>query len=308
MSSRSDATLVATLDDTTFQIIRYGSIFIFLFGTIGNAFNILVLSQSSFRSSPCAQLFLFASVEPFQKDSPQKCYDATVACRYVTDLLFTFLPILPLIPMLVFGLLTIQNVRQSRNRTIPTDVSRVPPVGVIVNFNPTNRLKRKDHNLATMLLVQIIILCILSIPLGMDKVYSSVMADMQLSELQVAIGSLLYNIAQLLHFLANAVPFYIYTLVGGNSFRKGGKAIIFLLVTSIYNFAIFCDVSFFFRLMITGSICYAYVSLPSIDGETNELLKKIFNSFIGGLSSAVDDDDDVDCSLSILLLFDMLLL
>ncbi|CAF3446149.1 unnamed protein product [Rotaria socialis] len=212
MSSRSDATLVATLDDTTFQIIRYGSIFIFLFGTIGNAFNILVLSQSSFRSSPCAQLFLFASVEPFQKDSPQKCYDATVACRYVTDLLFTFLPILPLIPMLVFGLLTIQNVRQSRNRTIPTDVSRVPPVGVIVNFNPTNR------------------------------------------------------------------------------------------------FAIFCDVSFFFRLMITGSICYAYVSLPSIDGETNELLKKIFNSFIGGLSSAVDDDDDVDCSLSILLLFDMLLL
>ncbi|CAF3533725.1 unnamed protein product [Rotaria socialis] len=285
ISSRSDATLVATLDDTTFQIIRYGSIFIFLFGTIGNAFNILVLSQSPFRSSPCAQLFLFASVEPFQKDSPQKCYDATVACRYVTDLLFTFLPILPLIPMLVFGLLTIQNVRQSRNRTIPTDVSRVPTVGVTVNFNPTNRLKRKDHKLATMLLVQIIILCILSIPLGMDKVYSSVMADMQLSELQVAIGSLLYNIAQLLHFLANAVPFYIYTLVGGNSFRK-----------------------LFFRLMITGSSCYAYVSLPSIDGETNELLKKIFNSFIGGLSSAVDDDDDVDCSLSILLLFDMLLL
>ncbi|CAF2128133.1 unnamed protein product [Rotaria magnacalcarata] len=61
ISSRSDATLVATLDDITFQIIRYGLIFIFLFGIIGNALNILILSQSLFRSSPCAQLFLFAS-------------------------------------------------------------------------------------------------------------------------------------------------------------------------------------------------------------------------------------------------------
>ncbi|CAF5107079.1 unnamed protein product, partial [Rotaria magnacalcarata] len=59
--STSDAALIATLNNAAFQIIRYGSIFIFIFGTIGNTLNILVLSQSSFYSSSCAQLFLFAS-------------------------------------------------------------------------------------------------------------------------------------------------------------------------------------------------------------------------------------------------------
>ena len=51
----SDAYLIATIDNVTFQLIRYLSILIFIFGTIGNSLNILVLSQSAFRSSPCAR-------------------------------------------------------------------------------------------------------------------------------------------------------------------------------------------------------------------------------------------------------------
>ncbi|CAF3712297.1 unnamed protein product [Rotaria socialis] len=307
-----NAALIATLNNATFQIIRYCSIFIFLFGTIGNTLNILVLSQSSFRSSPCAQLFLFASAmnlfviisglisrilagwgadltatnrffcklrgfavntarpvaiwyvlfamidrwllsstkterrqmssiknarramvislifatlyfshviychEPYQINAPQKCYGATVVCRYVADLSFTCMSILPLIPMLVFGLMTINNVHQSHNRTAPTDISNR---ATMISTHPS-RLRKRDRSLIAMLLVQIIILCILSVPLGMDKVYSSITADRQQSTLQVAVSNLLYNIAQLLHFLANGVPFYIYTLAGGNSFRQ----------------------------------------------------------------------------------------
>ncbi|CAF1453067.1 unnamed protein product [Rotaria magnacalcarata] len=313
--STSDAALIATLNNAAFQIIRYGSIFIFIFGTIGNTLNILVLSQSSFYSSSCAQLFLFASAmnlfaiisgltsrmlagwgadltatnrffcklrgftvntarpvaiwyilfamidrwllssvkterrqmssvknarramvislifatlyfshviycqEPYQINSPQKCYGATLVCRYVTDLSFTCMSIFPLIPMFVFGLMTINNIHQSRNLTAPTDITRIAK-GTTVTLAQSNRVRKMDRGLIAMLLVQIIILSILSVPLGMDKVYSSITAEKLQSALQVAVSNLLYNIAQLLHFLANGTPFYIYTLAGGNSFRK----------------------------------------------------------------------------------------
>ncbi len=43
------------------QINRYFSIFLFIFGTVGNILNILVLSKRSLRSNPCAWLFLISS-------------------------------------------------------------------------------------------------------------------------------------------------------------------------------------------------------------------------------------------------------
>ncbi len=43
------------------QINCYFSIVLFIFGTVGNILNILVLSQKSLRSNPCAWLFLISS-------------------------------------------------------------------------------------------------------------------------------------------------------------------------------------------------------------------------------------------------------
>lgn len=319
----SDTALTNKINDITFQINRYGSIFIFLFGSIGNILNLLILSQSSFRSRPCAQLFLFSSVmnliaivsglfsrilagwgadltatdrffcklrgfvvntvrpvaiwyilfaiidrwflsslvlqrrqmssmksarramiislifstlyfshaiychEPYQTDAPQKCYGATAACRYATDIPFTCLSILPLIPMFVFGLLTIRNVQQSRNRTVPGDMTRDHMASTAVSTQP-NRSKRVDRSLLSMLLMQIFILCALSIPFAVQKVYASITADVPFNKLQIAISNMVYSIAQLFHFLSNGVPFYIYTLAGGNAFRK-------VLVRSIVN-------------------------------------------------------------------------
>ncbi|CAF4844460.1 unnamed protein product [Rotaria sp. Silwood1] len=65
VSSLLDANLIATIDYITLQLVRYFSIFIFLFGSIGNILNVLVLSQRAFRSNPCAVLFLFSSVVNF---------------------------------------------------------------------------------------------------------------------------------------------------------------------------------------------------------------------------------------------------
>lgn len=62
MSSSSDASLIASLNNISLQLDRVFAIFIFLFGVVGNLFNVLVLSQRCLRSNPCAWLFLASSV------------------------------------------------------------------------------------------------------------------------------------------------------------------------------------------------------------------------------------------------------
>lgn len=54
--------LIEILDDISIQFNRYFTIFIFLFGTIGNLLNCLVLSRSCLRLNPCAFLFLISSI------------------------------------------------------------------------------------------------------------------------------------------------------------------------------------------------------------------------------------------------------
>ncbi|CAF3666115.1 unnamed protein product [Rotaria sp. Silwood1] len=315
VSSLLDANLIATIDYITLQLVRYFSIFIFLFGSIGNILNVLVLSQRAFRSNPCAVLFLFSSVvnfiailsgllsrilsgwgadltatnrffcklrgfvvnitrsvaiwyilfaiidrwllsspslqrrqmsslkntkramiislivailifshviychEPNLINAPQKCYGITIACQFVTDISFMLLTIVPLPLMLMFGLMTVCNIRQSRRQVANRGTLMVRNTRK-VNMNQQRQLSKQDHNLIIMLLVQIIILFILSIPLCSQKLYSAIVADRTSSALQDGIDDLTYNLAQLLHFLANGMPFYIYTLAGGKVFRK----------------------------------------------------------------------------------------
>ncbi|CAF2405315.1 unnamed protein product [Rotaria sp. Silwood2] len=62
--SLSNATLniVISLNNTTTFINRYIPIFIYIFGTIGNLLNVLVLSQRTLRSHPSSIFFLFSSI------------------------------------------------------------------------------------------------------------------------------------------------------------------------------------------------------------------------------------------------------
>ncbi len=62
MFNLSHTDLIETLDHISIQFNRYFSIFIFLFGTIGNLLNCFVLSRPSLRSNPCAFLFLTSSI------------------------------------------------------------------------------------------------------------------------------------------------------------------------------------------------------------------------------------------------------
>lgn len=61
----SDADLIASWYSISTRINCYFSISLFIFGSIGNILNILVLSQKSLRSNPCAWLFLISSLANF---------------------------------------------------------------------------------------------------------------------------------------------------------------------------------------------------------------------------------------------------
>jgi hypothetical protein len=62
MFSSSDAVFIASWNNISAQINCYFSVFLFIFGIVGNIFNILVLSQRFLRSNPCAWLFLISSI------------------------------------------------------------------------------------------------------------------------------------------------------------------------------------------------------------------------------------------------------
>ncbi|CAF2628297.1 unnamed protein product [Rotaria sp. Silwood2] len=183
---------------------------------------------------------LFYCYEANRVNEPLECYGSTAACRYVTDLSFSLITILfPLFFMILFGLLTISNVRQSQRRIqalkLPNIKSPMNKLSESTNGNSEVKLKRKtDHSLLRMLLVQIFLITILTFPLSLQKFYSSFAKEIK-TPVGMAINDFAYNLFVLLYFVSNGMPFYIYTLCGGVVFRK-----------ALYDFV----------LMVTGKIMH----------------------------------------------------
>ncbi|CAF5002355.1 unnamed protein product [Rotaria sp. Silwood1] len=165
-------------------------------------------------------------------DTPLKCYGKTVACRYITDLSFAVITILcPLFCMILFGLLTILNVRYSQGRVQAFKLQNTNPSmnkpATTTNGNLEAKLKQKiDRSLLRMLLVQVLLFIIFTFPLSVQKFYSS-FSEENNSGIETVINGFSYNLAVLIYFVSNGMPFYIYTLCGGTVFRK-----------ALYNFFI----------------------------------------------------------------------
>jgi hypothetical protein len=71
-----------------------------------------------------------------------------------------------------------------------------------------------------MLLVQVILLIIFCIPQAIQKFYITFKSFDSVSRREYAMNHFLYNIEVLLAFIASGMPFYLYTLSGGTSFRR----------------------------------------------------------------------------------------
>ncbi|CAF4874681.1 unnamed protein product, partial [Rotaria sp. Silwood2] len=137
--------------------------------------------------------------EPNRINAPQQRYRITKACQFATDLLFMAFAIFPLPFMLIFRVMTIYNIRQSRSRIAAKDTSMITN-SVTMSTNQQRQLIKQNHNLLVMLLVQILVLFILSIPLCFQRLFATIMADKPASVLQAAINNLVFNIGQLRYF------------------------------------------------------------------------------------------------------------
>ncbi|CAF3496227.1 unnamed protein product [Rotaria sp. Silwood1] len=151
-------------------------------------------------------------------DAPLKCYGKSASCRLINDLTYSFITIIiPLILMIIFGLLTISHVHHVHNRIHHT-------ISGLKNMPSTPKelhAKKIDRNLLRMLIIQVFLLTILCIPQVIEKFHVTLKPFGTESELEDAIKTFLYNVEILLAFIASSMPFYIYTLAGGNLFRKG---------------------------------------------------------------------------------------
>lgn len=304
------------------QVNRYVAFFIFLFGSVGNILNIMVLSQRTFRSNSCFWLLLAASIDNLiavvvglstqiiggwttdptnyvewlcklrvhivvtartiypwimvlatidrwllsctsarlrQKSSlkraqqltvatvivmilyylqlyycyvantvgnPMKCFARTLACRLLTDLSFALLATsVPAFLMVLFGLLTVSNIRQSQRRVQiahldhHTDHSRMQSTATAPANSEKKTKQKMDHALLRMVLVQVSLFVIFSMPLSLQKFYVS-FSNVSSSPDDLAILSVVYNFILLISFIAHGLPFYIYAFLGGTEFRK----------------------------------------------------------------------------------------
>ncbi|UJR18327.1 hypothetical protein I4U23_005229 [Adineta vaga] len=115
---------------------------------------------------------------------------------------------LPIIFMVIFGTLTFINVRKSQNRIAPQG-----------NNIRQERLRANDRQLIRMLLSQVLITTLLSVPfcfLNMYYTFTTILPKQQLSISDRTILNFIGNMTRLLYITSCVIGFYVYTLSSSN--------------------------------------------------------------------------------------------
>ena len=306
-NSSNDASTIVLINRISFELNRYITLFIFLFGTIGNLLNILVLIQPTLRLNPSAIYFLGSSIsglgiiliglptriiagwistDPSNTDSllckfrifflysfrtasvwllvlasidrwlisshqlvrrrfsnrhiafrsvfiiyfcsillwaeslfcydinvqqaPLRCYGKTQICRIFNDLVYaSSTVVIPSLFMLVFGFLTIHNIKQSRRTVIPSIALTLHQ-----QQHKPKLIRRDQSSLTRMLAFQVILLTIFSLPQAIHQFYLTFTLQVEKSLLRQAAENFIVNFNFSLTYVGNGIPFYIYTLTG----------------------------------------------------------------------------------------------
>jgi len=148
--------------------------------------------------------------------TPIKCYAKSDVCRVINDLAQSLITtLIPSTLMMIFGLFTIANIRQTR---------QIRPATITNNNNAINR-KKTDQNLTKILFVQVMLLTIFNIPQAIQKFYLTSTFYETKSSYRTALENLIFNIVLLLTYVPNCMPFYLYILTS-NLFRTTFKQLI----------------------------------------------------------------------------------
>jgi Mn2+/Fe2+ NRAMP family transporter len=120
--------------------------------------------------------------------------------------------------MLIFGLLTIQNIRHTRQRIVP--------LNLILN----NRNKKKTiKQMTIMLLVQVVCSILLSLPISLQNIHSEITRNYQKSDEQQQVEEFLGTLFSLITLMNSSISFYIFTLTG-QIFRDELKRLLFFKI------------------------------------------------------------------------------
>ncbi|CAF1183884.1 unnamed protein product [Didymodactylos carnosus] len=139
-----------------------------------------------------------------------RCYARKGTYRLVFNTFFLiFYSIIPLTLMSVFGLITVRNIRH-KLLCCQTQKSRY--------------LRKKDHQLITMMLMQILLFIILTFPFAIEKFYSILTENNVKSSLTIAWDNFVKSVILLLLYTNYSDSFYLYTL-SATVFRKEFLAI-----------------------------------------------------------------------------------
>ena len=167
--------------------------------------------------SSLAYLQIFYCYDANLIDMPVQCYGKTVWCRLFIDIEFASISILiPSILMYVFGFMTIINIRHVVFRQIqPELMINSPSIE-----HRVRRWRKIDHQLFAMLIVQVVLMTLFSLPQTIQSLYLNVKRFQLKTPVENALNSFLLNLFFLLTYITNGMPFYIYTLTGGEVFRQ----------------------------------------------------------------------------------------
>ena len=129
------------------------------------------------------------------------CYTVSALCElYNNFALFVTYSVLPCLLILIFGLLTIRNVRQSHLRIHPMQ-------------NNQNK-KKTPTQMTVMLLVQVICSIILSLPMSLQNIYTQMTESFDKSEQEQQLEDFLGTLFILISLMNSSLSFYIFTLTG----------------------------------------------------------------------------------------------
>ncbi|CAF1008793.1 unnamed protein product [Adineta steineri] len=162
--------------------------------------------------------------------APQSCYQlkVNIHCQIADSLTqFIFEILMPAIFMVTFGLLTLRNVHQTQNRISAIRTSHIPASQQLTNIRnntsfsvEVNRtVQKRDSQLITMLLIQVAVFVISTLPISIYKIYGIATIYSTKSTLRKSWENTIFNICVISLFINNSVTFYVYTLTG-RVFRK----------------------------------------------------------------------------------------
>jgi hypothetical protein len=151
-------------------------------------------------------LFLFR-IQTTPGSSTVTCYALTGIYRTFSDLQYLiFYGLAPPILMLVCGILTLKNIRRSHRLVQPSTNAE--------NQLRNHSIKRRDVQLLAMLLLQIIIITVFTLPFAIQKLIDTFTLQIKRTPLQTAQYSLLTATLRLLSYGSHAFGFFFYTLSG----------------------------------------------------------------------------------------------